>query len=49
MLKRGLYSLIQVYSSCSASSSEPTTVHSTEHAVCTIAWVLGVSPAGLAK
>ena len=35
-LKRGSYSLIHEYSSCSASTSVWTTVHSTEPAVDTI-------------
>ena len=49
MLNRGLYSLIQVYSSCNASSSVATTVHSTLAAVKTMAWVLAVNRAGLTK
>ncbi|GAP60163.1 hypothetical protein AHiyo1_36270 [Arthrobacter sp. Hiyo1] len=48
-LKRGLNSLIQVYSSWSDSSSLPTMVHSTLLAACTIACVFGSKPAGLAK
>src|SRR4051794_20363948 len=40
-LKRGSYSLIQEYSSCSDSTSVPTTVHSTFAAVVTIACVRG--------
>lgn len=48
-LKRGLNSLIHVYSSCSDSGSLPTTVHSTLLAACTMACVLGSRPAGLAK
>jgi hypothetical protein len=40
-LKRGSYSLIQAYSSCSASTSVPTTVHSTPAAVVTIVCVRG--------
>ena len=35
-LKRGSYSLIQEYSSCSASTSVATTVHSTDAAVVTM-------------
>src|SRR6059058_624099 len=41
MLNRGSYSLIQEYSSCSASTSVVTTVHSTEAAVVTICRVRG--------
>ena len=46
MLNRGVYSLIQVYSSCRASTSEPTTVHSTASAVCTMVRVLVARRAG---
>ena len=46
MLNRGRYSLIHVYSSWSASSSEPTTVHSTAAAVNTMVRVLVASRAG---
>jgi hypothetical protein len=42
-LKRGSYSLIQVYSSWSDSTSVLTTVHSTLAALWTIAWVRGRS------
>ncbi|CPU67129.1 Uncharacterised protein [Mycobacteroides abscessus] len=38
-LNRGSNSLIHVYSSASASTSVPTTVHSTDAAVVTIVWV----------
>ena len=48
-LKRGSYSLIQEYSSCSASTSVCTTVHSTLLAVVTIVRVRSCSPAGSAK
>jgi hypothetical protein len=40
-LNRGSNSLIQEYSSCSASTSVATTVHSTLAAVVTIVWVRG--------
>ncbi len=42
-LKRGSNSLIQEYSSCSASTSVPTTVHSTEAALVTSCRVRGWS------
>ncbi len=48
-LNRGSYSLIQEYSSCSASTSVFTVVHSTPAAVNTMVWVRGCSPAGSAK
>ncbi len=43
-LKRGSNSLIQEYSSASASTSVLTTVHSTELAVSTICWVRWCRP-----
>jgi hypothetical protein len=49
MLKRGSNSLIQEYSSCSASTSVPTTVQSTLAAVVSIAWVRGCSAMKSAK
>jgi hypothetical protein len=49
MLNRGSNSLIQVYSSCRASSSLPTTVHSTLAAVKTMLRVLASRPCGFAK
>ncbi len=48
-LNLGSYSLIQEYSSWSASTSVPTTVQSTEAAVVSIVWVRGCSPAKSAK
>ena len=44
-LNRGSNSLIQVYSSWSASTSVSTTVHSTPAAEVTICWVRGCRPA----
>ena len=46
MLNRGRYSLIHVYSSWRASSSEATTVHSTADAVNTMVRVLVARRAG---
>jgi hypothetical protein len=43
-LNRGSNSLIQEYSSASASTSVPTTVHCTEDAVVTIVCVRGCRP-----
>jgi hypothetical protein len=48
-LNRGSYSLIQEYSSCRASTSVPTTVHSTPAAVVTMVWVRGWRLARSAK
>ncbi len=48
-LKRGSYSLIQAYSSCRASTSVATTVHSTLEAVVTMESVRWWSDAGSAK
>jgi hypothetical protein len=45
MLNRGSNSLIQVYSSCSASTSVSTTVQSTAAAEVTICWVRACRPA----
>ena len=49
MLNRGSNSLIQLYSSCSASTSVFTTVHSTLPAVITIWRVRGARPEMSAK
>ena len=43
-LNRGSNSLIHEYSSASASTSVPTTVHCTDAAVVTICWVRWCSP-----
>src|ERR1035441_11088400 len=48
-LNLGSNSLIQEYSSCSASTSVPTTVHSTPAAVLSIIWVRGCRLAKSAK
>lgn len=48
-MNRGSNSLIQLYSSCSASTSVLTTVHSTLAAVITICLVRGARPERSAK
>ena len=48
-LKRGVYSLIHEYSSVRASTSEPTTTHSTPSAVWTICRMRGESAPGFWK